>query len=228
VVAIDNFVNSVHIGDTPCSIRAIEQFTGKKVDFYSCDLVDKNRLGEIFAKHDIDCVIHFAAVKAVGESMQEPLMYYKNNLIATINLLEVMKSHGVYQLVFSSSCTVYGEPQFLPITEDHPTGNIKNVYGKTKHFIEEMLKDLSKAHKIGCVHIGPKKRGGNRAPVLPDVPIASPGYTSRPFPPVARFVLKVSSIKHWDRLGVRMLFTFSSNLIGAELVAFPNLAGCSN
>uniref|UniRef100_A0A8D8YRF5 UDP-glucose 4-epimerase n=2 Tax=Cacopsylla melanoneura TaxID=428564 RepID=A0A8D8YRF5_9HEMI len=147
VVAIDNFVNSVHIGETPCSIRAVEQFTGKSVEFYNVDLVNKNKLSEIFAKHDIDCVIHFAAVKAVGESMQEPLMYYKNNLIATINLLEVMKSHGCYQLVFSSSCTVYGEPQFLPITEAHPTGNITNVYGKTKHFIEEMLKDLSKAHK---------------------------------------------------------------------------------
>ncbi|KAL1447767.1 hypothetical protein WDU94_014017, partial [Cyamophila willieti] len=148
VVAIDNFVNSVHIGETPCSIRAVEQFTGKSVEFYNVDLVNKNSLSEIFAKHDIDCVIHFAAVKAVGESMQEPLMYYKNNLIATINLLEVMKSHGCYQLVFSSSCTVYGEPQFLPITEAHPTGNITNVYGKTKHFIEEMLKDLSKAHKV--------------------------------------------------------------------------------
>lgn len=148
VVAIDNFINSVHIGDAPCSIRAVEQFTGKKVDFYNCDLVaDVDRLSEIFDKHDINCVIHFAAVKAVGESMLDPLMYYKNNVIATINLIEAMKSHDCYQLVFSSSCTVYGEPQFLPITESHPTGNISNVYGKTKHLIEQMLQDLSHAHK---------------------------------------------------------------------------------
>ncbi|GLH06224.1 UDP-galactose 4'-epimerase [Gryllus bimaculatus] len=87
------------------------------------------------------------SMKAVGESMQVPLLYYKNNIVGTINLLEVMKDHNCYQLVFSSSCTVYGNPDTLPITEDHPTGTVTNVYGRTKYFIEEMLKDISAAEK---------------------------------------------------------------------------------
>ncbi|XP_066957229.1 UDP-glucose 4-epimerase-like isoform X2 [Macrobrachium rosenbergii] len=86
-------------------------------------------------------------MKAVGESMQFPLIYYKNNVIGTINLMEAMKAHNVYQMVFSSSCTVYGDPEHLPITEDHPTGNVTNVYGRTKYLIEEMLKDLSRAEE---------------------------------------------------------------------------------
>lgn len=93
-------------------------------------------------------MIHFAAIKAVGESMQVPLHYYRNNIIGAINLLEVMKVAGCFQLVFSSSCTVYGEPTELPITEKHETGNITNVYGRTKYFIEEMLKDISRAEKV--------------------------------------------------------------------------------
>jgi len=99
-------------------------------------------------QHEIDCVIHFAAMKAVGESMQNPLLYHKNNLIGTINLLEAMKRHACYQLVFSSSCTIYGEPTELPITEKHPIGNVTNVYGKTKYFIEEILKDLTVSDKV--------------------------------------------------------------------------------
>lgn len=98
-------------------------------------------------QHKIDSVIHFAAMKAVGESMQNPLMYYKNNMIGMINLLEVMKQHRVFNLVFSSSCTVYGEPKHLPITEENDTGKVTNVYGRTKFFIEEMLRDLQVAEK---------------------------------------------------------------------------------
>ncbi|KAJ9577655.1 hypothetical protein L9F63_005735, partial [Diploptera punctata] len=148
VIAVDNFANSVNgqQGEAP-SLKRVEQITGKKITFYQCDLLDKPRLEQIFNEHTIDCVIHFAAMKAVGESMQVPLLYYKNNMIGTINLLEVMKAHGCYQLVFSSSCTVYGNPDTLPITEDHPTGNITNVYGRTKYFIEQMLKDISAAEK---------------------------------------------------------------------------------
>lgn len=148
VVAVDNFANSVNgeQGEAP-SLKRVEQITGKTVTFYQCDLLDKPQLEQIFRKHTIDCVIHFAAMKAVGESMQVPLLYYKNNLVGTINLLEVMKAHGCYQLVFSSSCTVYGNPDVLPITEEHPTGNVTNVYGRTKYFIEEMLKDISAAEK---------------------------------------------------------------------------------
>lgn len=147
VIAVDNFANSVCGNGEALSLKRVEKITGKKVTFYQCDLLDKPRLEEIFDKHKIDCVIHFAAMKAVGESMQFPLLYYKNNLIGTINLLEVMKSHNCHQLVFSSSCTVYGNPEHLPITEGHPTGNVTNVYGRTKFFIEEMLKDITSADK---------------------------------------------------------------------------------
>nr|CAD7455638.1 unnamed protein product [Timema tahoe] len=148
VVAVDNFTNSVNGqgGEAP-SLKRVEKITGKTVTFYQCDLLDKPRLNKIFCEHKIDCVIHFAAMKAVGESMQVPLLYYKNNIIGTINLLEVMKENDCYQLVFSSSCTVYGDPEHLPITEDHPTGSVTNVYGRTKFFIEEMLKDISHAEK---------------------------------------------------------------------------------
>ncbi|RZF44948.1 hypothetical protein LSTR_LSTR001909 [Laodelphax striatellus] len=148
VIAIDNFANSVNGSkDEAPSLRRVEQITEKPVTFYKCDLLDKEKLIEIFEKHQIDCVIHFAAMKAVGESMQIPLFYYKNNIIGAINLLEVMKQFNCHQLVFSSSCTVYGNPQFLPITETHPTGNVTNVYGRTKLFIEEMLRDLVHAEK---------------------------------------------------------------------------------
>jgi len=140
VVVVDNLVNS-HSG----ALVRVKKLTGKSPVFYKIDLLDASALDAVFTKHRIDYVIHFAAIKAVGESMQFPLNYYKNNVIGTINLIEAMKTHGVTQLVFSSSCTVYGDPEHLPITEDHPTGNVTNVYGRTKYFIEEMLKDLSRA-----------------------------------------------------------------------------------
>lgn len=147
VVALDNFANAVGDEDGSAALKRVEEITGKKITFYKADLLNKEQINEIFDKHDIDCVIHFAALKAVGESMMQPLLYYQNNLLAMLNLLEIMRSHNCYQLVFSSSCTVYGEPQSLPITEQHPTGRITNVYGRTKYFIEEMLKDLSTADK---------------------------------------------------------------------------------
>jgi len=140
VVVVDNLVNS-HSG----ALVRVKKLTGKSPVFYKIDLLDASAVDAVFKKHRIHYVIHFAAIKAVGESMQFPLNYYKNNVIGTINLIEAMKTHGVSQLVFSSSCTVYGDPEHLPITEDHPTGNVTNVYGRTKYFIEEMLKDLSRA-----------------------------------------------------------------------------------
>ncbi|XP_045114239.1 UDP-glucose 4-epimerase-like isoform X1 [Portunus trituberculatus] len=142
VITIDNLTNS-----RSGALRRVEEITGKKVTFYECDLLDGETVHKIFAKHKIDYVIHFAAMKAVGESMQFPLIYYKNNVIGTINLIEAMKASNVYQMVFSSSCTVYGDPEHLPITEDHPTGAVTNVYGRTKYLIEEMLKDLSRAEE---------------------------------------------------------------------------------
>ncbi|GAB6026943.1 hypothetical protein CHUAL_013616 [Chamberlinius hualienensis] len=146
VIAVDNFANSVTGGSGSApSLQRCEKITGKKVIFYPCDLLDFQALDNIFTKHDIDFVIHFAAMKAVGESMQDPLLYYKNNVVGTINMLEVMKKHKVFQLVFSSSCCVYGSPNFLPITEEHPIGKVTSVYGRTKYLIEEMLSDLSHA-----------------------------------------------------------------------------------
>lgn len=151
VIAIDNFVNSVNGPNRESlALKRVEAITGGKyVTFYECDLLDKSALQTIFEKHPIDCVIHFAAMKAVGESMEYPLLYYKNNLVGMLNLLEVMEQYDCYQLVFSSSCTIYGEPFELPITETHTTGrNITNVYGKTKYFIEEMLQDITYANKV--------------------------------------------------------------------------------
>ncbi|KAL4719810.1 hypothetical protein ACJJTC_014705 [Scirpophaga incertulas] len=145
VVAIDNFANAVGDEEGSPALRRVEEITGKCVTFYKADLLNKPQIAQIFTKHKIDCVIHFAALKAVGESMQQPLLYYQNNLLGMLNLLEVMRANNCYQMVFSSSCTVYGEPEYLPITENHPTGKITNVYGRTKYFIEEMLKDLCAA-----------------------------------------------------------------------------------
>lgn len=107
-----------------------------------------NQIVFFFLQHKINAVIHFAAIKAVGESMTFPLMYYKNNLIGVINLLEVMEKYEIYDLVFSSSCTVYGEPASLPITEEKETGKVTNVYGRTKFFIEEILKDISASNEV--------------------------------------------------------------------------------
>lgn len=110
VVALDNFTNSVHTskGSESVALKRVEELTGKQVPFYKCDLLDEAAVEQIFKNHTIDSVIHFAAVKAVGESMIRPLSYYKNNMIGMINLLEIMKKYNVHKLVFSSSCTVYG------------------------------------------------------------------------------------------------------------------------
>ncbi|KAK4025567.1 hypothetical protein OUZ56_014629 [Daphnia magna] len=191
VIACDNFANSVNgeKGTAP-SLERVEKITGKKVTFYQCDLLDYERLDKIFSQHKIDCVIHFAAMKAVGESMEVPLLYYKNNVVGTINLLEVMKAHECYQLVFSSSCTVYGNPERLPITEDSPIGNVTNVYGRTKYLIEEMLMDLSRsdekwnicslryfnpvgAHPSGLIGEDPTKPYSNLMPYIAQVALGN-------------------------------------------------------
>ncbi|CAG0887695.1 unnamed protein product [Cyprideis torosa] len=148
VVAIDNFCNSVGHDGKAVSLQRVEELTGKEVEFHQVDLLDIDQLREVFKKYKVDHVIHFAAMKAVGESMEQPFKYYRNNLIGAINLLEVMKENDVRNLVFSSSCTVYGSPKYLPITEEHPTGeNITNVYGRTKYIVEQMLQDMTLADK---------------------------------------------------------------------------------
>jgi len=143
VIAVDNFVNSIK-GPLaiPESLVRVQNLTGKSVTFYGADLCNKASLRDVFSKHQIDCVIHFAALKAVGESCRLPLMYYGNNVTGSANLMEVMMEFGVKKIVFSSSATVYGDPEYLPIDEIHPTGtSITNPYGKTKYFMEEIIKD---------------------------------------------------------------------------------------
>lgn len=139
VVIVDNFVNSV-----PQSIQRIQNITGQTVKFYQGSVQDAVLLNQIFTENQIDWVIHFAGLKAVGESVKQPLKYYENNIGGTLVLLQVMQARGCKKLVFSSSATVYGEPERLPLTEDcrlHTT----NPYGTTKLVIENILRDLSAA-----------------------------------------------------------------------------------
>ncbi|NXK44333.1 GALE epimerase, partial [Chauna torquata] len=129
------------------SLRRVQQVVRKPVLFQELDVTDEAALQELFSKHRFSAVVHFAGLKAVGESVQKPLEYYRVNLTGTIRLLETMKAHGVRNIVFSSSATVYGDPKYLPLDENHPVGGCTNPYGKSKYFIEEMIRDLCKAEK---------------------------------------------------------------------------------
>ena len=140
VVVVDNLVNS-----SRKSLDRVEKITGKKVTFYETDINDAAALNEIFEKESIDSVIHFAGLKAVGESVAKPLEYYMNNISGSLTLFDVMRKHGVKNIIFSSSATVYGDPAFVPITEECPKGEITNPYGKTKGMLEEILTDIQKA-----------------------------------------------------------------------------------
>ena len=142
VIVIDNFCNS-----SPICIKRVEQITGKKVTLYENDVRDRKVLSRIFSKHKIDWVIHFAGLKAVGESCQMPLEYYDNNIGGTLVLLEEMKKHGCKRIVFSSSATVYGDPEVLPLTEECKTGGTTNPYGTSKYMQEQILKDVYAADK---------------------------------------------------------------------------------
>lgn len=145
IVVLDNLCNSYRAqGEKkPEPLRIIEEMTGKSIQFYDVDIRDAAGLSKIFENHNIDCVIHFAALKAVGESVEKPLEYYQANITGTCTLLDVMRKFGVYKLVYSSSCTVYGEPKRLPIDEGHPTGQgLTSPYGKSKYFCEELMKDV--------------------------------------------------------------------------------------
>lgn len=142
VIVVDNFYNS-----KPESLRRVAKITGKEVKLYVNDVADKEALEKIFEENKIDAVIHFAGLKAVGESVQKPIFYYRNNLDTTLTLLETMKKYGCTRLIFSSSATVYGDPVKVPITEDMHVGDCSNPYGKTKYFIEEILTDACHADK---------------------------------------------------------------------------------
>ncbi len=138
IIIIDNFSNS-----EAEVLTRLEQITGKKIPFSQVDLRDKTRLQQFWEENrDIDSVIHFAAFKGVGESVQKPLMYYENNILSLVNLLEIGLANGVKNFVFSSSCTVYGQPEVLPVTEQTPIIKPESPYGNTKKISEEILQDL--------------------------------------------------------------------------------------
>lgn len=140
VVVIDDFSNS-----SPRAMARVEELVGKQIPLYEADVADEAVLDRIFSEHQIDAVVHFAGLKAVGESVRMPLAYYQNNIGSTLALLRAMKRAGVNRFIFSSSATVYGTPERCPITEESKTGNCSNPYGWTKFMIEQILTDYAKA-----------------------------------------------------------------------------------
>lgn len=140
VVVLDNLVNS-----SEEALARVEKITGKKVKFYEGDISDRELLRELFQTENIDSCIHFAGLKAVGESTVKPLEYYINNISGSLVLFDEMRNHGVKNIIFSSSATVYGDPAFVPITEECPLGEITNPYGRTKAMLEQILTDIYKA-----------------------------------------------------------------------------------
>lgn len=183
VVVVDNLVNS-----SAKALERVEQITGKSVKFYEVDLLDKCALEEVFKKEKIESVINFAGLKAVGESVHKPLEYYHNNITGTLNLCFVMREFCVKNIIFSSSATVYGDPAFVPITEDCPKGKITNPYGQTKSMLEQVLTDLHTAdpewnvvllryfnpigaHASGLIGEDPKGIPNNLVPYIAQVAI---------------------------------------------------------
>lgn len=140
VVVVDNFVNSKKE-----SLERVAQIIGKQVPYYKADIRDREALETVFSENQFDTVIHFAGLKAVGESVAKPLEYYENNMSGTFVLLDVMRTHGCKNIIFSSSATVYGDPAIIPITEECPKGLCTNPYGQTKSMLEEVLKDVQRA-----------------------------------------------------------------------------------
>lgn len=183
VVVIDNLYNS-----SAEALRRVEKITGKPVKFYEGDLLNREDIEQVFANEQIDSVIHFAGLKAVGESVSKPLEYYHNNITGTLHLCDVMRSHGCKKIVFSSSATVYGDPAFVPITEDCPKGRITNPYGQTKGMLEQILTDLHVgdpewrvillryfnpigAHESGLIGEDPKGIPNNLVPYIAQVAV---------------------------------------------------------
>lgn len=183
VVVVDNLYNSCEE-----ALRRVEKITGKTVTFYNVDLLDKPALEEVFQKEKIDSVIQFAGYKAVGESVAKPLEYYHNNITGTLILCDVMRKYNVKNIVFSSSATVYGDPAFVPITEECPKGEITNPYGQTKGMLEQILMDLHVsdpewnvillryfnpigAHESGTIGEDPKGIPNNLVPYIAQVAV---------------------------------------------------------
>lgn len=137
IVVVDNYYNS-----KPEALARVKELSGKDFPFYECDIRDEEGLRKVFSAHKIDAVIHFAGLKAVGESVEKPLEYYDNNVNGTLVLYRVMKEFGCKRIIFSSSATVYGGENPSPLQENMPTGAVTNPYGRTKYVIEEILKDI--------------------------------------------------------------------------------------
>lgn len=183
VVVYDNLCNS-----SKESLKRVEELTGKKIRFYEGDVQDEDALREMFKMQKIDAVIHCAALKAVGESVQKPLEYYQNNIMGTLILMKVMREVGVKNIVFSSSATVYGSPEEIPITESCPKGECTNPYGWTKSMMEQIMSDVQKAdpqwnvillryfnpvgaHKSGRIGEDPKGIPNNLMPYISQVAV---------------------------------------------------------
>lgn len=184
VVVVDNLYNA-----SEKSLDRIKEITGKDLTFYKADITDAAAMKEVFDKEaDVACVIHFAGLKAVGESVAKPLEYYQNNIAGTLTLCEAMRDHGCKNIIFSSSATVYGDPAFIPITEQCPKGTPTNPYGWTKHMIEQILTDFHTAdadwnvillryfnpigaHKSGKIGEDPKGIPNNLLPYVAQVAI---------------------------------------------------------
>ncbi|WP_036609223.1 UDP-glucose 4-epimerase GalE [Oribacterium sp. P6A1] len=183
VVIVDNLYNS-----NQKAVDRIEEITGKKVKFYQDDMLDRAALRKIFDENEIDAVIHFAGLKAVGESVHKPIEYYRTNIDSTLNLVDEMRAHGVKNIIFSSSATVYGDPAEIPITENCPKGTCTNPYGWTKWMQEQILTDLHTAdsewnvillryfnpigaHKSGLIGEDPKGIPNNLLPYVAQVAI---------------------------------------------------------
>ncbi len=183
VIVVDNLCNSCKE-----ALDRVQEITGKTLKFYEVDILDREGLTKVFEAEQIDSVIHFAGLKAVGESVAKPLEYYQNNITGTLVLFDVMRSHGVKSIVFSSSATVYGTPAFVPITEECPKGICTNPYGWTKSMLEQILTDLHTAdsewkvillryfnpigaHESGRIGENPKGIPNNLVPYITQVAV---------------------------------------------------------
>ena len=183
VVVVDNLYNA-----SEEALKRVEKITGKAIKFYEADILDREALNKIFDAHEIEAVIHFAGYKAVGESVAKPIEYYHNNMTGTLVLCDVMRAHGVKNIVFSSSATVYGDPAQIPITEKCPKGQPTNPYGWTKSMLEQVLTDIHTsdnewnvillryfnpigAHKSGMIGEDPKGIPNNLVPYVAQVAV---------------------------------------------------------
>ncbi|WP_462252966.1 UDP-glucose 4-epimerase GalE [Ekhidna sp.] len=171
IIIVDNLSNSkIEVHDK------LEQITSKQITFHDIDLTDREAVARIFHENEIESIIHFAAFKAVGESVDKPLDYYRNNIDSLINLLEMCDSHNINKFVFSSSCTVYGQPDKLPVTESFPKMQAESPYGNTKQICEEIIEDFSKSKKrfkaISLRYFNPA--GAHESGLIGELPLGVP------------------------------------------------------